>query len=101
MGILFKKSHRETDALTAHNKAYLRRSEYLAWASPHCGKRPPQRQVSKTLCERLCPPPLLLNRAPAIRGRRKYFTAFSNIFLLLFNQIRINNIRSKQYFYWT
>ena len=42
--------------LTAYNKAYLRRSEYLAWASPHCGKRPPQRQVSKTLCDKLSRP---------------------------------------------
>ena len=23
---------------TSDNKAYLRRSEYLAWASPHCAK---------------------------------------------------------------
>jgi len=36
---------------TSDNTAYQRRSEYLAWASPHCGKRPPQRQVSKTLYE--------------------------------------------------
>jgi hypothetical protein len=36
-------------ALSAYNKAYPRRSEYLTWASPHCGKRPPQRRVSKTL----------------------------------------------------
>ena len=24
--------------ITAHNKAYPRRSEYLTWASPHCAK---------------------------------------------------------------
>jgi len=41
---------------TAYNKAYLRRSEYLTWATPHCGKRPPQRQVSKALAE--IPPPM-------------------------------------------
>jgi len=27
------------------------RSEYLAWPAAHCGKRPPQRRVSKALCD--------------------------------------------------
>ena len=34
---------------TSHNKAYPLRSEYLAWPAAHCGKKPPQRRVSKTL----------------------------------------------------
>jgi len=37
MGILFKKSHRETDALTAHNKAYALHSLAVVRATPNRG----------------------------------------------------------------
>jgi len=35
----------------SHNKAYTLRSLAVVWPTAHCGKRPPQRRVSKTLCE--------------------------------------------------
>ncbi len=67
-------------ALSAYNKAYPRRSEYLPWPAAHCGKRQPQRRVSKTLSEIFSPNFLCLKNFPMTLINKTQILKIINIY---------------------